>query len=65
LAGIGFDDVVVVAGLGPIGMSMLQVCRLKTQRLLIGLSKRDSINEIAKQLGAEGKERTQFAVATI
>lgn len=53
LTGVGFDDVVVVAGLGPIGMSMLQVCRLKTPRMLIGLSRRDSINEIARELGAD------------
>lgn len=53
LAGVGLDDVVVVSGLGPIGMSMLQVCRLKTPRMLMGLSRRDSVNGIAKELGAD------------
>lgn len=45
-AGIQFDDVVVVAGAGPIGMGMLQAAKLKTPRKLIlvnpGKAKRDA-----------------------
>ncbi len=53
LADIGLDDVVVIAGLGAIGMGMLQVARLKTPRLLIGLDVDDDLLEIAQQLGAD------------
>jgi L-iditol 2-dehydrogenase len=45
-ASIQFDDVVVVAGAGPIGMGMLQAAKLKTPRQLIlvnpGAAKRDA-----------------------
>ena len=52
-AGIGLDDVVVVAGMGPIGMSTLQVARLKSPRLLIALGRDDAILQIASELGAQ------------
>ncbi len=52
LADIGLDDTVVIAGLGAIGMGMLQVARLKTPRLLIGLDVDDGLLKIAQKLGA-------------
>ncbi len=52
-ANIQFDDVVVVAGAGPIGMGMIQAAQLKTPRKLIlvnpGRAKRDA----ALKLGAD------------
>ena len=53
LAGIGFADVVVVSGLGAIGMGILQVARLKTPKLLVGLDVDDDLLKIAAQLGAD------------
>ena len=52
LARIQLGDVVVVAGLGAIGMGILQVARLKTPRTLIGLDVDDGLLEIAGRLGA-------------
>jgi len=52
LADIGLDDTVVIAGLGAIGMGMLQVARLKTPRLLIGLDIDEGLLKIAQELGA-------------
>lgn len=52
-AGIGLGDTVVVSGLGPIGMSMLQVAKLKTPRHLIALDVNDSMLQIARGLGAD------------
>jgi threonine dehydrogenase-like Zn-dependent dehydrogenase len=52
LARIGLDDAVVVAGLGAIGMGMLQVARLKTPRLLIGLDIDDGLTRTAQESGA-------------
>lgn len=52
LACIGLGDAVVVAGLGSIGMGMLQVARLKTPRLLIGLDVDDGLTRIAQESGA-------------
>ena len=53
LADIGLDDAVVIAGLGAIGMGMLQVARLKTPRLLIGLDLDTGLLRIAQELGAD------------
>jgi len=52
LARIQFGDVVVVSGLGAIGMGILQVARLKTPRLLIGLDVDDGLLAVAARLGA-------------
>jgi threonine dehydrogenase-like Zn-dependent dehydrogenase len=53
LADIDLGDTVVIAGLGAIGMGMLQVARLKTPRLLIGLDIDDGLIQIAQELGAD------------
>jgi L-iditol 2-dehydrogenase len=53
LARIQFADVVVVAGLGAIGMGILQVSRLKTPRLLVGLDIDNGLLEVAKRVGAD------------
>lgn len=53
LARIQLADVVVVAGLGAIGMGILQVARLKTPRALVGLDVDDGLLEIAARLGAD------------
>ena len=52
-AGIGLEDVVVIAGMGPIGLSVLQVARLKSPRLLIALDVNDLVLQIASELGAQ------------
>jgi L-iditol 2-dehydrogenase len=53
LARIQLGDVVVISGLGAIGMGVLQVARLKTPRLLVGLDVDGGLLEIAKQQGAD------------
>jgi L-iditol 2-dehydrogenase len=53
LAHIQLDDVVVVAGLGAIGMGILQVARLKTPQALIGLDLDEGLLAIASRLGAD------------
>jgi L-iditol 2-dehydrogenase len=53
LARIQFSDVVVVSGLGPIGMGILQVARLTTPNMLIGLDVDDGLLYIAARLGAD------------
>jgi L-iditol 2-dehydrogenase len=53
LARIGLSDTVVIGGLGAIGMGMLQVARLKTPRLLIGLDLDDGLLGLARELGAD------------
>jgi len=52
-AGIQFGDVVVVAGLGPIGLCKLQLARLKNPRLVIGIDMRKKRLELARSLGAD------------
>lgn len=47
------DDVVVIAGCGPLGLSMVAAARLKNPRLLIAVDLRDSRLEIAKLCGAD------------
>jgi len=53
LARIGLSDTVVIAGMGAIGMGMLQTARLQTPRLLIGLDVDDGLLDLAKKLGAD------------
>jgi L-iditol 2-dehydrogenase len=50
---IGFGDVVVVAGLGPIGLCKLQLAKLKSPKLLIGIDSRKKRLDLAKKLGAD------------
>lgn len=51
--GIGFDDTVVVSGMGPIGLSMLQIARQKNPRLLVALDIDDRALTVAERLGAD------------
>jgi len=53
LARVGLDDAVIIAGLGAIGMGMLQVARLQAPRLLIGLDVDDGLLSIARELGVD------------
>jgi len=53
LARIQLADIVVVSGLGAIGMGILQVARLKTPRMLVGLDVDDGLLEIAARMGAD------------
>ena len=50
---IQLGDVVVIAGLGPIGMCMLQIARLKSPGLLVGLDLQPSRLALARELGAD------------
>lgn len=52
-AGIKFNDVVVIAGMGPIGLCKLQLAKLKNPRLLIALDMKDNRLELARELGAD------------
>jgi threonine dehydrogenase-like Zn-dependent dehydrogenase len=50
---IQLDDVVVIAGMGPIGICMLQTARLKGPRMLIALDLQPSRLSLARKLGAD------------
>ena len=50
---IQLGDVVVIAGMGPIGLGMLSVARLKGPSLLIALDLKSHRLELARQLGAD------------
>lgn len=50
---IGLDDVVVIAGAGPLGLMMAQVARLKTPKKLIVVDPVDSRLELARSYGAD------------
>jgi L-iditol 2-dehydrogenase len=50
---IGLDDVVVIAGAGPLGLMMTQVARLKTPKKLIVVDPVDSRLELARTYGAD------------
>jgi L-iditol 2-dehydrogenase len=50
---IGFEDIVVVAGLGPIGLCKLQLAKLKNPKLLIGIDNRKARLDLAKRFGAD------------
>lgn len=52
-AEIGFNDVVVIAGLGPIGLCKLQLAKLKSPSLLVGIDMKPGRCELAKKLGAD------------
>jgi threonine dehydrogenase-like Zn-dependent dehydrogenase len=47
------NDVMVIAGMGPIGLCMLQVAKLRNPRLLIALDAKEERLDIAKKLGAD------------
>ena len=50
---IGLDDVVVIAGAGPLGLFMVQVARLKTPRKLIVIDPVDERLSLALSYGAD------------
>jgi len=50
---IQLGDVVVIAGMGPIGLCMLQVARLKSPGLLIALDLQEHRLRLARTLGAD------------
>lgn len=50
---IALGDTVVVAGMGPIGLGMLQVARLRSPGALIALDLRPHRLELARRLGAD------------
>ncbi len=52
-ASIQLEDTVVIAGMGPIGLCMLQVARMKSPQRLIGLDVREKRLELARRLGAD------------
>jgi len=52
-AEVGFRDVVVLAGAGPLGLCMAQAIRLKTPKVFIVLDMNDRRLEVAKKLGAD------------
>ncbi len=51
-AQIDFADIVVVAGAGPLGLSIIQCLKLKTPKELIVIDIEDKPLELAKKLGA-------------
>jgi len=50
---IQLGDVVVIAGMGPIGLCMLQVARLKSPALLIALDLQEHRLRLARELGTD------------
>jgi threonine dehydrogenase-like Zn-dependent dehydrogenase len=50
---IEFQDVVVIAGVGPLGLGMIAAARLKSPMLLIALDLMDTRLEMAKACGAD------------
>lgn len=50
---IQLDDVVVIAGAGPLGLMMTQVARLKTPKKLVVIDLVDERLELAKRYGAD------------
>jgi threonine dehydrogenase-like Zn-dependent dehydrogenase len=50
---IGFEDVVVIAGAGPLGLGMIAAARLKHPRLLIALDLDEARLEVARACGAD------------
>ena len=48
-----FDDVVVVAGCGPIGLGMIAGAKAKSARLVIGLDMDDAKLDLARKTGAD------------
>lgn len=52
-AGIQFGDIVVVAGMGPIGLCKLQLAKLKNPKLLIAIDMKPQRLALARELGAD------------
>lgn len=52
-ADIGFNDVVVIAGAGPLGLGMVQAAKLKTPKQLIVIDTFDERLELSKKYGAD------------
>lgn len=52
-AQIGLNDVVVVAGMGPIGLCKLQLAKMKSPKMLIALDTKQHRLDLAKKLGAD------------
>lgn len=52
-AEIGFNDVVVIAGAGPLGLGMVQAAKLKTPKVLIVIDALDDRLELSKTYGAD------------
>lgn len=52
-AAISFDDVVVIAGMGPIGLCKLQLARRKSPKMLIALDVQPHRLGLAKRYGAD------------
>ena len=52
-AKIEFEDVVVVAGMGPIGLCKLQLAKQKNPKMLIAIDLKPKRLELAKKLGAD------------
>jgi L-iditol 2-dehydrogenase len=50
---IQFNDVVVIAGMGPIGLSKLQLAKLRNPRMMIAIDGKPNRLELAKKLGAD------------
>lgn len=57
-ADIGFNDVVVIAGMGPIGLCKLQLAKLKNPRMLIAIDGKKMRLDLAKELGAVFGKKT-------
>lgn len=53
LADIGHDDVVVIAGLGAIGTSMINLARLYLPKMIIGIDVKEFRLEMGKKYGAD------------
>jgi len=47
------DDVMVIAGMGPIGLCMLQLAKLRNPKLLIALEAKEERLSLARKLGAD------------
>lgn len=52
-ARIGLEDTVVIAGMGPLGLCMLQVAKMKSPVKLIALDVREERLSVAERLGAD------------
>jgi len=52
-ADVQLEDCVVIAGMGPIGLCMLQIARLKNPRMLVAVETRPSRLERARECGAD------------
>ena len=52
-ADIQLEDIVVVAGLGALGLGMLQIARIKNPKLLIGIDLKEKRLQLARKLGAD------------